>query len=230
MNTRELAAIINGREYGSEITKEEAAAAKDAGLVVVYGYSDDNVELAGAIHDEINAWGGAALYLNSNGLLTNDCGDEDCPYFVRKRAGATKIEAFWSDSDDEFPWTFETSIPHESFEIFDDGEKYCRGIVFALSDVQTGKFVAPGSDSWISVTDCVPPIGGDRYYTDHSFPVLVANGSKTSETTWIYSHSEGGWLWASLSEGCQSDDYLDLGGSEITHWQPLPEPPEKEQP
>jgi hypothetical protein len=37
----------------SEINKAEERQAKDAGLVVVFGYSDDGVELRGAIHDEV---------------------------------------------------------------------------------------------------------------------------------------------------------------------------------
>lgn len=47
MTAKELAEMLSGRKYGMEITSEEARAAKDAGLVVVYGYSDDNVEFAG---------------------------------------------------------------------------------------------------------------------------------------------------------------------------------------
>ncbi len=56
MNAKQLAAQLNGREYGSEITKEEEAAAKKAGLVVVYGASDDLVELRGAIEEEVGAY------------------------------------------------------------------------------------------------------------------------------------------------------------------------------
>ena len=113
-------------------------------------------------------------------------------------------------------------------QIFDDGEKFCRGIVFALADVQTGKSNEPVTDNWIAVTERVPPVGNDKYYTDHSAPVLVANADKTYDSMWVYSHDQHAWLWASLSEGCDTDEYLDYGGGEITHWQPLPEPPAKE--
>lgn len=47
MTAKELAEMLFGRKYGMEITSEEARATKDAGLVVVYGYSDDNVEFRG---------------------------------------------------------------------------------------------------------------------------------------------------------------------------------------
>ena len=53
MTAKELAEMLTGREYGMEITRGEAQRAADAGLVVVYGYSDDNVEFAGAIDGEV---------------------------------------------------------------------------------------------------------------------------------------------------------------------------------
>lgn len=56
MTAKELAEMLSGRKYGMEITSEEARAAKDAGLVVVYGYSDDNVEFRGAIDEEVGAY------------------------------------------------------------------------------------------------------------------------------------------------------------------------------
>lgn len=39
MTPQEFAALLNGREYGEEITREEEALAKAHGLVVVFGYS-----------------------------------------------------------------------------------------------------------------------------------------------------------------------------------------------
>ena len=32
-------------------------------------------------------------------------------------------------------WTYMTDIPHATFDVMDDGELYCRGIVFALADL-----------------------------------------------------------------------------------------------
>lgn len=52
MTLKEFAKMLDGREYGGEITKEEEALAKELGFVVVFGYSDDNAELRGAIDDE----------------------------------------------------------------------------------------------------------------------------------------------------------------------------------
>lgn len=52
MTAKQLAARLDGREYLKEITPEEEREAEANGLVVVYGYSDDNVELAGSYYVE----------------------------------------------------------------------------------------------------------------------------------------------------------------------------------
>lgn len=136
MNTKELAALLDGREYLHEITKEESAAANDAGLVVAFGASDDLMEFRGAINDELGAYDGTTAYLTSDGLLKNDCEDDCCPYFKKIKATAATILSIWDR--DGYSWLYQTAIPHVTFEIFEDGETYCRGIVFALADVKGG--------------------------------------------------------------------------------------------
>ncbi len=133
MNAVELAGLLNGRQRCSEISKEEAAAAKAEGLVVVYGASDDLMEFDGAIQDEIGAY---IAYITSSGLLTNECSDVECPYFHELQQKATRIRAVWcGDGEDSFAWAYVTKIPHATFEIRDGDDPYCRGIVFALADV-----------------------------------------------------------------------------------------------
>ena len=135
MTAKELAEMLSGRKYGMEITSEEARAAKDAGLVVVYGYSDDNVEFSGAINDEVGAYNGTTVYLTPDGVLQEpDCGQDDCPYFAREREKAKTIKAVWHDKGGPC-WTFETDIPHETFTVMEDGEPFCVGIVFSMVDL-----------------------------------------------------------------------------------------------
>jgi hypothetical protein len=134
MDAKTLAEKLNGREYGAEITKEERREAAAAGLVVVFGASDDLMEFRGVIDDEVGCYGGGSAYLTSDGLLENECASDDCPHFKKMRDDAYVIEAKWDC--DGYSWVYETSIPHATFEILEDGEKYCRGIVFALSDVR----------------------------------------------------------------------------------------------
>lgn len=135
MTKEELAAKLNGREYREEITNEESHNAKTWGLVVVFGGSDDLMEFRGAINDEIGSHGGKMADITPDGLLENKCEDECCPYYERLKSKAAFIEALWC-AEPDYSWTFKTKIPHATFEIMEDGEHYCRGIVFALSDVE----------------------------------------------------------------------------------------------
>lgn len=135
MTAKDLATKLSGRAYDAEITRDEAHEAAQAGLVVVYGYSDDNVELNGAIDDEVGCYeGGTILVTKSGVLLTPDCGQDDCPYFGIAKRNAKAIAAKWHD-DGSPCWSFDTDIPHETFEIFEDGELFCVGIVFSVEDL-----------------------------------------------------------------------------------------------
>lgn len=138
MTAKELAGILSGRKYGGEIYPLEERNAKAAGLVVVYGYSDDNVEFRGAIDDEVGAYEGTTIHINKSGILyapTPECDMDECPYLKQAVKEARPIRAVWHDEGSPC-WTFETAIPHETFDIYEDGELFCVGIVFALDDIQ----------------------------------------------------------------------------------------------
>jgi len=126
----EAAKRLDGSAYGSEGSKELFAAMKAAGLVAVFGYSDDGVELRGAIDDEL---GIGRFHVTPEGLLKNECDDDACPHFKRRQAGTATIEPV--EGAEGFVWTYRTTIPHRTFIVRDDGDLYCRGIVFALADV-----------------------------------------------------------------------------------------------
>lgn len=134
MTPAEAADRLNGNEYGNEGSSELFAEMKATGLVAVFGYSDDNMELRGAVDDEVGCWDGGKAYLTSAGLLENECDDDDCPYFAKAKQSAAIIEALWN-VEEGFSWTYRTAIPHSTFVIREDDEAYCRGIVFALADV-----------------------------------------------------------------------------------------------
>ena len=136
MTAKELAEMLDRREVGEEIEWGEEQDIKDAGLVVVYGYSDDNVEFCGAINDEVGAYNGTTVCLTPDGVLQEpDCGQDDCPYFAREREKAKTIKAVWHDEGGPC-WTFETDIPHETFTVMEDGEPFCVGIVFSMTDLE----------------------------------------------------------------------------------------------
>lgn len=124
MTAKELAEELNGNEYGNEISRAEAQIANEYGLVVVFGYSDDNIEFEGAISDERGCFDGGIVHINRNGL----CSPED--------EGSRSIEAVWCDKELGAAWSYKTDIPHETFNIYEDGELFCVGIVFSLEDLK----------------------------------------------------------------------------------------------
>lgn len=129
-----LAALLNGREYDSEITKAEEVAAKVAGLLVIFGGSDDLMEFRGVDHDEIGA--PTVALIDARGLLPyrEDIEHDDDAlkdYFARAPM-VRAVDALWCGAGG---WTYRTDVPHATFEIVEDGEPYCRGIVIDVADL-----------------------------------------------------------------------------------------------
>ncbi len=131
--------MLDGREYGKEITISECKLAAEDNIVIVFGYSDDCMEFRGAIHDEVSCYDGGVAYIYSaggfRGLLVNCCDSEDCPYFKDRVKASRTIEAIWDNAPSAPQWRYETNIPHKVFAILEDGELYCCGIVFSLDNL-----------------------------------------------------------------------------------------------
>ena len=124
MDMHELAALLNGRGYGSEITQAEADAAKTAGLVVAYGVSDDIAVLRGAVNDEFDAYYGAGVTVFSTG---HACAGK-LPF-----DGGAKVVFSWAPTE-QLSWRVSTNIPFAPFTINETGEPFCDGAVFQLAD------------------------------------------------------------------------------------------------
>lgn len=124
---------MDGCQYRAEGSRDLFALMKASGLVAVFGASDDLMEFHGAIEDEVGAYGEAVALVDREGLLPDrEQIDDDATlerYFARKPK-ATSIK-----TDGELPWRYETDVPHEEFKVYEDGELYGTGIVFALSDL-----------------------------------------------------------------------------------------------
>ena len=136
----QLAETLNGNGYGHEITDEQRQHAKESGLVVVFGYSDDNVEFVGALNDEFGCYSGGEIKFTKEGKEI----DEDDMEVLEKYNVVPKlntIEAVWSEGydtgegDEVCSWQYKTDIPHSTFRIMDAGDLYCVGIVFNISDL-----------------------------------------------------------------------------------------------
>lgn len=124
---KEIAEKLNGIAYGENISDIEAEAKKH-GIVIVIGASDDLMEFSGAIEDEGGCYDGGEVYFDRDGVSQDDT----------ERANV--IEAIWCDgmNSDGIPatWTYQTEIPHEKFNVWEDEELYCVGIVFSIEDIK----------------------------------------------------------------------------------------------
>ncbi|MDF3928638.1 hypothetical protein [Pseudomonas putida] len=137
MTKEELAAQLNGLEHPTRIPDPLIVAAQSAGLVILCGASDDLMEFYGARREEIGCYDGGTAFVDADGVLPDrDCldGDEELAEYVQRQKSAKSIEALWC-KEDGYSWTYKTEIPHATFEVVEDEEPYCRGIVFALADL-----------------------------------------------------------------------------------------------
>ena len=127
-----FASRLNKREYGKEITAEEIAEAKEKGLVVVFGYSDDCTEFRGAIYDEV---GLGEIWITPKGKILTQ-GGLDALKSLQKDGVATETIPKGILAIFDTHHHYETTIPHARFKVMEDGELYCVGIVFQLSDLK----------------------------------------------------------------------------------------------
>ena len=133
MNKKEIATILDGMAYGADLPAASVLDAKRNGITIVFGVSDDLMEFRGAIEGEVVCFDGSIAYLDKNGLVQNECDNEDCPYFQEIIQRTNAIRAIW-DSEG-YSWIYKTDIPHETFDVLEEGQKYCRGIVFSMEDL-----------------------------------------------------------------------------------------------
>lgn len=146
MNKEQFAELLNGRQYREEITESEEQLAKENDLIIVFGYSDDNIEFRGLIYDEIPAYDGAEMFIATPGTEIIVDEDEET-YQKAKSLTAVRlnqrrvneknfVEAIWSPDELDCSWLIRADIPHATFDIMEDGELFCRGIVLSKSDIK----------------------------------------------------------------------------------------------
>lgn len=137
-----LAALIDGREIGSEVSHLNAKEVKTSGLLIVYGYSDDLIEFAGLFSDEFGAYNakGKEIKFDREGIIQeweefiNDCVTiETAKAQIAKLENAKMVRAYWCRQKDGPSWSFETDLPHAKFKIMEDGDVFCEGLVIDMN-------------------------------------------------------------------------------------------------
>ena len=131
---KELAQRLVGTKYPIYFKDEDIMFAKANGLVIVSGYSDDSCYLEGVICEEVGCFGGGEVFF-INGEISYISGYES---FTKEQLNSiVRLKIEWGSPNEKFTWTykFNQKIPVEKFEVYDDDEAYCEGIIFRVSDL-----------------------------------------------------------------------------------------------
>jgi hypothetical protein len=96
-------------------------------FVLVYGHSDDLVEMDGIIYDEADKYRGGQLHFNSKGWCT-------------KAKSLGSIKAVFGAN--KYCWSFITDVPHVAFEMVDseDEDYLSQAIIFDLNVLKQNSF------------------------------------------------------------------------------------------
>lgn len=133
----QMAEMLNGRQYLDELTPDMLAQADACSLVIVLGRSDDIIVLKGALSASMGCYRGDDFKLDREGFVVSECSEGGyCPYYKKYVERLPTLTSVWAEG--EYSWSYRTDIPHASFDILEDDEKYCRGIVFSLNDLPEG--------------------------------------------------------------------------------------------
>lgn len=151
MTKYQLAEQINGCGYREEDEHFDASTARKSGLVAIFGASDDLLEFRGAIHEELGAWNGTNAYIFKKKGEWAALNENDFEEYKEKledvgMLGGFKywqIKAEWSpvikeEGKDNIvaSWLITGDTPEQvHFDVMEDGELYCRGIVIDLNEL-----------------------------------------------------------------------------------------------
>jgi len=138
---KQLAERLNNIEYGEKFSQIILDDAKTFGLVIVTGASDDLIEFDGAAYEEFSAYGGALIPVGNDGEPIFGCEEpcNHCQAVVDQENAKINIDAKWNENG--YSWFLDINLPadkYAAFNVMEDGETYCRGIVFAIEDIVKG--------------------------------------------------------------------------------------------
>ena len=141
-----LAEKLHGREYPAGSTDLENYYAADNGLIVIFGFSDDQIYFRGKINEEVYVGDDTDFIIVTPGVEI-PYGDDDSdiylksstfePIVIEEDSSITenRIKTLFSPAEIDCTWLIKTDLPHASFDIMEDGELYCRGIIIDAADL-----------------------------------------------------------------------------------------------
>lgn len=129
---------INGRQYRQEIDSDLRRRLKEDEVVVLYGASDDLLEIDGVFQEEVGAYDGGLFepVVFGNTDYYDFVASEEKQSFLENN-NYPYIDMVWSPENSDFSWIIDTNIPHERFIIYEDDDTYCEGVLFYLEDLRS---------------------------------------------------------------------------------------------
>ena len=130
MTREEFAKQLDNSAYPFELTPPDSIIAKQEGFVVIYGASDDLVELDGCYEEEAGCFDGGIVSFDGSG--TSDDGEDHANLLEVYWCGKCNNKAITTDAT----WEYRAGFPASTFSIYDDDELYCRGLVVDVKELQ----------------------------------------------------------------------------------------------
>lgn len=135
--------ICDGIEYSRDIPEEAKQLAKENGIVIIVGGSDDLMYAYGANShladycEHSEGWDGCDLAkYASNKKLRNEAEQLGLKIFWCGEIVKTgeKIENYSIKENGAFSYKVKNEIEHLDFKVLDDAKVYCTGIIIKLPD------------------------------------------------------------------------------------------------
>ena len=112
------------------------AMAKEAGIVMAFGASDDLCEFIGAWDDEVGVYDAAKIPISCDGVLKSDCDSDDaCPYFKRIAASATKLSISFKNNTPNWLLGLSDNILHVKAILTEYGKPFTEVLIFFAEDI-----------------------------------------------------------------------------------------------
>jgi hypothetical protein len=141
MTVKEWAGKLNGIEYPADELDRFSKEMAEDGIIAAYGASDDLLEFCGVINDEVGAWDGTTVKIAAGEdgelkIFNEEENRETAEFNKMQIACMKKIVAIWCPHDEHnkawASWhiTAPDIEPFYYFDIMEDGELFCRGLLF----------------------------------------------------------------------------------------------------
>lgn len=142
INRKQFAKLLDKRQYRNEMTMQEEKLAKENGLLVIFGASDDLLEFRGLISEEIPAYEGCSAFIIKNKIGELSVIEENKfkKYTTNKEVEIKipniRIIADFNPTFIDTSWLISSEIENSSFDIFDGNDLFCRAIVIDKETIE----------------------------------------------------------------------------------------------